>query len=674
MTKATKISDSDIKEITNQCAKEYIYALDYRSGRIPAIQENEDLYNLRIQPTLNNRSNYLLPLMPKYIDTLLSKTDDPPVLEFSATEDADKFKAKKCTKAWQFDSSPTRGQWALQDILSKKQAGLYGRVTANYYSYTYQGKYFSVLDFLDFYDFLIDPRAGGFDVENGRYMGIDNIFKGKEYFERKVGDFIDENVTQLFSSVSKDTVKDYDNRNQEKANRYSALNLDFTSYNYQSDQMVKLIEWYTTYNGKRYYVLFSDKLKLAVKVVLLSNMFKTLNINTGLPYWPFASWAIYPSKEEFYTPAPADRLRNNIKAQSVLVNQKIDNNNFQNNAMIAYDEDAIDNPALLKSRPQGTVPMKLGKGDFIQNRIYQFRYPVLSGVDDLYNLLENMNAQGTGITPEAQGTTEKDKKATVYIGDMQQVADRMGLFNKLYSAFYQKLGILYANGLKENYTEETAINVLGDDGIDMEKLLKEDTMPSYDVSVRGFNNEVQMKTLIAERKNKVLGELLVSGMINTTEAIKFILENSEFKSDEIQRLLDKENEGSMKSIVEAKDENQKILKKKMVEPNRAASIIHIRTHLDFVKNNKLEPSEEIAILQHAELEVPIAIKNVSKDIIKRQSNENIGQPTNPNEEIPEQSIGKGGRNSGLPSPAGGQNQSIGRLSKPTGNASGEIAS
>lgn len=650
------MSNLNIGNFTEQCVQESKYALDYRRGRVPAWQENEDLYYLKPQPTIKGRSNYVLPLMPKYVDTLLSKIDDNPMIEFIAVEDADKIKAKKCTKAWKYDASPVRGNWNFKDLLGKKQNILYGRTIANYMSYVKSGKYYSDFNIVDVYDFLVDPRVGGVDLENASYLGIDNIFLDKSYFYKNPQRnelFLMDNVKEIFNSISKDQIHDYDNKFHEKENRYQALDLDFKTYNYKSDKFAKFRGWYSTINGIRYFILFNPETELAVRVVKLDIPFKTPNPNTGLPYWPFASWACNADQFEFWTPSPADRIRENIKIESVLINQAIDNRNFQNYGMVGVDKNAISNLALLKPRPQGIVPIDVPKGDSIQSKLFQFAYPGLGDTVNLYNLLEDLNAKESGMTEEAQGGTRASKKATVYMGDMQQVADRLGLKNKFYKSYYERLGILYSFGLKDNYTEKTAINVLGEDGAEMVKLLKEDTMPSFDIDVRGTQAEANDEIMLNEKKSTILASLMNIGKINVDEATKYLLEEAKFSSDEVQRLLELHGKGSVESIVKAKEENQKMTKGEEVKPDPTAMPIHIKTHINYVRDNKVKPKVADRILAHAQSEMPIAIKNVARDIQQKEFDLLLINPQQYAGETTDKPIEKKAVEGGTDKPVGG---------------------
>jgi len=131
-------------------------------------------------------------------------------------------------------------------------------------------------------------------------------------------------------------------------NRYITLNSgDKVLHNKDN---YKFFEWYTTYKSKRYYLLVSDNGKV-LKACLLSDLFAT----DKYPFWTVAA---YPDLTEFWTPSPADGVRETIMAKSVAINQMLDNGEAINRPMRAFNVDAIVNPALLKYRKDGLMPVK----------------------------------------------------------------------------------------------------------------------------------------------------------------------------------------------------------------------------------------------------------------------------------------------------------------------------
>jgi len=596
--------------ILQQSLKEYDIALKYRSQRISSWHKNEDLYLQRKKKEIKGRHNILLGEMQGFIDSLLSKIDDAPTIRFTPTDEADTRKADKVSKAWEKDSSITLGDWAYKDLLGKKQCGLYGRTGYKYYAES-DPKYSSNLCLIDVYDLLVDPLAGGEDLEKARFLGHDNIFKS--IYDLQNSSLYDQKQVILAKlGLSRDETKKNDNELNEKTNRASILGL--TPDKYQSEETLKLCEWYTTYQGERYLLTFDHKSKQWLRCEKLKDIFKTAEYPNGDPLWPIDSWATNPDMFEFWTPSPADQVRETIEAKSLLISQAFDNRMYNNFGMKAYDINTFQNPALLEPRWAGLVPVNVKEGNNIQNSIYEFRYPALGDTQTLYEILDTEKSKNSGITPTTQGLAENDKKVGVMEGEMAMAADRMGLFNKSYGRFWVKMGKRYLNGLKEHLNEEMAVKMVGEKGISWDKLIKADLNTDFDIEIIGANAELSADARLTKQKLTVLQANIQNPNFNPKALDRKILEIAGFESNEINDLMDTQNIANKEVSLEAAEENEKMLKKD-VEPNRNADTGHIRKHLDFIRSNELKPEVHDRIIAHMKLEVPIARNNMVENLM-----------------------------------------------------------
>lgn len=601
----------DINQIiTAQALKEYDIALKYRTQRTVSWHKNEDLYLQRKKKEIQGRHNILLGEMQGFIDTLLSKIDDAPTIKFVPTDEADTRKADKVSKAWEKDSSITQGDWAYKDLLGKKQCGLYGRTAYKYFAES-DPKYSSNLCLIDVYDLLVDPLAGGEDLEKGKFCGHDNIFKSIYELESSTL-YNSRQVILAKLGLSRDQIEKNDNEMSEKNNRASILGL--TPDKYQSEETMKLCEWYTTYKGVRYLVTFDHRSRQWLRVEKLKEVFKTAEYSNGDPLYPIDSWATNPDMFEFWTPSPADQVRETIEAKSLLISQSFDNRMYNNFGMKAYDINAFPNPALLEPRWGGLVPFNgRENGKSIQDNVYEFRYPALGDTQILYNILDTEKGKNSGITPSTQGLAEEDKKVGVMEGEMAMAADRMGLFNKSYGRFWVKMGKRYLNGLKEHLNEEMSIKMIGEKGISWDKLIKSELNTDFDIEIIGANAELSSDARMTKQKLTVLQAQVQNPGMNQTTLTRKILEIAGFESAEINDLLDTQNMANKEVMLEAAEENEKMLKKD-VEPNRNADTGHVRKHLDFIRSNELKPEVHARILAHMKLEVDIARKNMVEQL------------------------------------------------------------
>lgn len=603
------ITQSVNDKILKQCLKEYEAALKYRHPRIvESWHPNEELYYSKKQKKLKGRHNIQFGDMQGFVDTMLSKIDDIPQIKFQPTTEADFKKAKKVTKQWELDSSPLRGDWAFKDLLIKKLAILYGRGIAKYIPTSSNGIYLSNLVLIDPYDFVIDPMAGGENIENASYMGHDNIFKsiyqleGDENYDQK-------QIQKIKQSLVAGENKDIDNELKEKQTRLAALNLDTRQYKYQGQEIVKFCESYTTYQGERYICTFDLKTLEWMRVDKLKDVFTEIEDDTNEPLWPIDSWAPNPDAFEFWSPSPCDQVRDSYIAENILINQSFDNRQYRNFGMKMYDTDIIKNPALLEPRWAGLVPATPKDGRSIQQGIYEFQYPSLDDTPILHNLIEQKVGKNSGITPGTQGLSENDKKVGVFEGELAQAADRLGLSNRSYSRFWIRMGKRYINGLKQHATEEMVVKMIGENGVEWDKIVKEDLNTKFDIIIVGSNAELQTDARKSKIKLDVLNNEKENNLINQKLSLEKRLEIAGFEAAEIKELMDTKHEGEQEILAEAADENEKMLTKD-IKPNEGATSGHIQKHLDFVKDNDLKPEIKDRIIAHADAEIPFARKNM----------------------------------------------------------------
>ena len=98
--------------------KQRIAATKARDNRMHKVSAFEDLYFNKILQT--DTTNFPFPFFAGHIDSLHSKIDNPPTVEFTIPNKRDI--ADKVGAAWLKDSSSSRAKWAKKDRLEKKLA------------------------------------------------------------------------------------------------------------------------------------------------------------------------------------------------------------------------------------------------------------------------------------------------------------------------------------------------------------------------------------------------------------------------------------------------------------------------------------------------------------------------------------------------------------------------
>lgn len=595
------IKDSTlIENLVTQSCKERKHALEYRNLRQPKWAKTDELYFGNKRKSLVSRANVHLPILNGAIETLLSKTDEMPDLSFDPTTQADRPKTQDANSLLRIDMD--LNDWESIDVYGKKECYMYGRAIEKKYSSTTNGDFTDHRDLVACIDFLIDPNAGGLKpFEKGRFCGHENIIKTK--FELEDKDLYDQKaVKEIVSKIESDAKADDPHRSHQKRKQAQGLQ----NFAYVSDDAVNLTEWYTTYQGVRYYILFSPYAKKAIRVEKLKDLFSD-------DEFPFSSWAAFALEGEFWSPAPAELFHDINYAQNILSSQLMDNAAFRNYGMKAFDKTKIPNPNQLDPRPQGRIAVNGNPNEAVMD----IKFPSIGENLQLMNWLSVRFDTDTGVTQQAKGVpTSKRMSATEFNGLLDQVADRVLTYNKQYTAHYRRLARLYLTGLKDNLTRKRRISVLGAQGV-TNSFVNKDSLD--------FQSDVLIKVSLKDQADaqKTRDEQLAFFNNNRqTQGLntKFMAEKEAelvgFSQDEVARLTNPQLEGSWRVVAEAHQENERLLTKAH-EPNPAASTQHVEVHLDFLKSNSdLTDAQRKRIIKHAEAEIAIADENARLSVTR----------------------------------------------------------
>lgn len=622
-----KLTDEDI---LNQIQLEYDNAIKYRQPRIADWHANEDMLYGNKPITLSKRSNIDLRLMKGFEDTLLAKIKNPPIVKYGPTEEADILKSRKVTALWELESSPTHQDWSYKDLLEKKLALPSGRAIKKIFSLG--DPYEHIRETVDHYDFLIDPLAGGYDIEKGRYLGQDNIFKSKYDLENNKT-YDQAEVKKLLESTNQSESNIVDNEFQEKQNRLAVLGLNISDYNAQADGLYNLLEWCTTIKGVRYYFLVSLSKKIIVKKRLLEDMVGRFD-ERGKPLWPFSSWAYYPDLFNFWSPSPMDMVRENFQVRNVVINQAIDNNEAKNKPMKSYDPDVYKNPELLEYQPDRLVPTASGKNP--KEGLFIHETANIYDPKALNDLLEDIAGKVVGVNAAGQGFEDKDQKVGIYFGNQQEVANRMGLFELSYSRSVMRDALLYLNGLKLNLDEEKAVKMIGENGVEWDKLRKDD-LGEFDITITGGSAQSQLDAIKSKQKTEFISSQIKNPIVNQKELVEQQASIAGFTPDEIKKLLSKED-ASEESIARAAEHVQKILRGEDIRPYRKADVAYAQHILDFYQDNELKPEQdksfEIYLQAIEDIVIDNTIKKAQKELALRGKLP-VPNSVDPNQPLPE---------------------------------------
>lgn len=568
-------------KIVAQARTEIIFARQYKQARILSWKKNEDMYYAKKIRTDDSRANVELGKMQGFVHTVLSKIDEPLMFKFIKRKEADLKKADFMNALVSRDSD--EDDWDIKDLVGKKQGVIYGRAVYCYYADSFEG-YAPHLEPIDVYDFLIDPAGGGYNIELAFYMGRYGIVKTREQLKagakdgRYIRDVVNE-LTKNGSGNATETVQEEVN----KQNRY--LNVSNVSNRQISNpDKYKFWEWYTTFSedGERYYLLMTDAGQ-CIRCELLTDIFPS-----GL--FPFWTWACFPDMTEFWTPSFCDYVREVFMAQSISINQMLDNAEAINKPMKAVVVKLVENLAELKYRKDGYI--RLRETDDIRKAFMTVDVPAIETPIMVYNTLEAIQELESGVTAAAKGLAG-DTKVGIYEGNQAATADRFGLFNKSYAYGYKRFAKLYEHGVYDHLKKKIAIEILGAQGVELTEISRKDLYPKSGFGYKIQSSQAETNADTVEKRNKLtfltntLGNPAMLSLINPKKAFEITALIAGFDADDIRELLDTDAWGDSALMSEAARDIDRLLDGENVPPNPAANIAYKQKIVDWLRDHHI---------------------------------------------------------------------------------------
>ena len=547
--------------ISRQAVQELNFARQKKRNKYANWRINEEMYYGKKLNSDDTRANVELGRAQEFVHTLLSKIDTPLTFKFQHRKLSQLKRVARLNSLKEYDSQ--RDFWDLKDLVGKKQAIIYGRAVFAYHATDYEPH----LENVDVYDFLVDPNAGGIDIEQGKYCGRYGVKKNK--YELKSGPYIQSVVNELTSV--EDEQQKIDKRTRELASGQSIDDL-------KDDEMFTFWEWFTTYKGDRYYLLM-DEHGNAVRCEPLGELFE----NELFPFWTYAT---FPDLTEFWTPSHIDYVREIFMAQATSINQMIDNAERVNKPQRVVDALAIQDLGQLKYKKDGYILAQGGVD--VARALKQVEVPSIQTPIEVFNVLESIQEKAMGISAAEKGMAETDGRATIYEGNRQTAADRYGLLNKSYSYGYRRFATLYEQGVREHLTKKVAVDILGPEGIEIENISKRDIFrgkESFGVLVESSDAEISAST---EKKRTILAFLTAQSQnpaLNPKKSIELQAKMSGLDENQTRELLDVSEYGDAEVISEADRDMEDILDGKMPKPNRIANTAYKQRMVNYINDN-----------------------------------------------------------------------------------------
>lgn len=632
MAKKNAISEKIIKELSKKFINEAQTARTYKQKRVTSWQKNEDMYYMKKVITDDTRSNVDAGKMQGYIHTFLSKIDSNLDFHFKYRKEADLKSVAKVNALKDQDSNDN--DWDIKDLAGKKQVSLYGRAIFAYYAESIKGEYKANLNNIDVYDFLIDPRVGGIDIEQARYLGyfgttLDSIdleegAKNNIYIKSAVKKLLKDGG----NSTSPTGVQEDVNKKNRETIEGGTSKEDMT-YS-KDDDVYYFWQWFTTYKGERYYLLITDNGDV-VRAEHLEDIFKaTKKCPRG--FWPIWSYAAYPDLTEFWTPSPADVVRDIFEAQGLSINQMIDLAELIVDPMKLINPKNVKNKAQLKTKPGAVIEVTPGAQESIDSVLQFVRFADITTPRVVYDTLNAIGESESGITGGMRGLSEEDKVA-IYEGNQAQAADRLSLVNKSFSKGYKRFAYLWLWNAQMHLKKKTAIDMIGPDGIQISDVSRKDFrgyadfVPVVESTDAEINKDLNQK----RQQFQFLASLKNNPEYNQRKVTELQAKIVDIDKEDIRELLDVGEYGSAELMSEAARDIEELLEGRMPKPNQAANMAYMQKIIDWTKDNEeyMNNIETIMMFdQYIQSIDPIVTRNAARSLNSKMAEMKISAGLN----------------------------------------------
>lgn len=641
----TAESRADANSIALIAKKQIETSRLFKQPRLTDILDNEDVYNFKLRPALQGRLNIPFDgvVLSGFVDTWVAQNNRPVYIDFDDSTGANLKGAKKIKAAWERDSKTIRLK--AKKLAMKHLAAISGRAIGKYYAES-DPKYCPYLQIVDHLDFHCEPNGGG-HLDDHYFTWQENIFRSKEDIIAggESGWYDKDQATKLLAAYDSPDFKKTTDTFANKQSRYMSLGLDMQSNNYVGGVLYNLVEGVTYFKGKKYHVILDGNTHIWLRCVPLE---KDFGINKTM----FISFAAPKADAfNFWNRGPADSIKPIAEAIRLNLNEILNNNRKRNWDMKAVDMNMFPDIRKLDWRQDGVIHANVPLNASIQQGIYRFETPELSGALNLNAYLNNLAGEKLGISAQTQGDAKEDKVG-IYQGNQFQISKRMALSADAEEEFHEDLAVRFDWGLWDHASEKDMVRIISADGAGWEKITKEDTDPEYvvlvktDVAEQAQDSDMvraQIEALLSVEKDPNQLALIKNKKALIEEKFKL----AGMKDERIQKFFSEDATDDI--ISEAKKAIELILKGKNPGINWSATTAYLQYLSDWILKNSddIDEKKKAALNAYFDQHVQVATKNaeqkqfMDEQILKNKQNEamladpkvapsvNIGAPTAP---------------------------------------------
>lgn len=597
-------------EIALRAKKQIDTSRLFKAARMTEILDSEDVYNMKQKPALQGRLNVPFDgvVLSGFVDTWVAENNKPVFIRFEDPTGANSKGAKKVEAMWERDKKMMR--FKAKKLQLKHLAAMSGRGIAKFYAES-DPKYKACLQVIDHLDFHCEPNGGG-HLDDHYFHWQENIFRSKEDLisGAESGWYDKKQVDKLIANYESPDFKRVNDAFNQKQTRYMSIGLDMESNNYVGGTLYNLIEGDTWYQGKRYHVIMDGNTYIWLRCVVLSEDF-------GIDETPFLSFAAPKSDAfNFWNLGPADKIKPVAEAIRINLNEILNNNRKRNWDMKAVDMNMFPDLRKLDWRQDGVIHANVPLNASIQQGIYRFETPELSGAINLNAYLNSFVGEKLGINAGSQGQSTEDKVG-IYQGNAFQISKRMKLSEDAEEEFHEDLGRRYDWGLWDHASEKEMVRIISTDGAGWENLTREDKDPEYVVVAKTARED--------ERENSDLVRAKIEAMMsiekdpnqmalirNKKAFIETKFRLAGMKDDEIEKFFVEDANDEV--VSEAKKAIELILRGKDPRVNWSATTSYLQYISDWMLENSEDIDEKVKekLQAYFDKHVPIAMKNAEQ--------------------------------------------------------------
>ena len=554
--------------------------------------------------------NFHLPILAGFEDTLIAKIDESPLVKFGGNQPGEIRLGRQYESVWKAESDKAEGNYAMADLAAKRHAARYGRAFLKVVG-TKKPFRIDVLA-VDPYDMITDP-AGGPDLEDHAFVIQDGIFRTKKQLLDgvKSGMYDKEAVAKVLAGPDA-SHQAYVTENDLSV-RYASLKADGYGYWASGTKVYRLCE-HVTYDedGEKHLVTWSPESKIILKDGTLAERY-------GCEYLPWVSWAPFEDSKVFWSKAPDDDIRQAAEAVRVTVMEMLTNVQKKNWGTKVFDPSRISAEDLAFAAPNGLVPAKSGTADMPGGLDAAFKIietPDVNIALNVINFLDRFVGQKSGVTPDTQGTSTEDKVG-IYFGNLEQLADRMGLQSRYYKAAWRRVAVRFLYQLKRNLVGKMPVQVIGAKGNEMTYLMARNVEPTIGINIMGGSAEAAVSEAKRKERGAAVDSLImnpaVAQSINLEAAATEKLRSAGFEDDEVRLLMNKDAGSEYRDQqLRAQEAVEEILEGDKPPLYYGATTVFVQSILDAAQAfTDGDGPEHERLIAYANAHIKVAAKNMA---------------------------------------------------------------